>query len=170
MVDPTTALTGIATALSLLERVATLAKSVGDTKNKPGLAELEEKLNEARGKIGSITGMLAEQAAENYRLLQELHKAQEALKAAEKELENAVQFGGTLTYRENAYWTDKGDGPFCSGCWDSQKKATRLAKKGGICECPVCKHTYIVNKTGMFPPLPGVLGPSRGGDDDDDDS
>jgi len=162
MVDPAVAMAGIASGLTLLERVVTLAKSIGDTKNKQGLTELEEKLTEARGKIASITGTLAEQAADNYALQQELQKVKESVKEREK----AAKFAGTLVYRDNAYWTEKGDGPYCSGCWDGQQKGVRLAKKGLNHECPVCDASFIVNKSGMYPSRPGTLNPLAGDEDE----
>jgi hypothetical protein len=167
MDDIPAALTGIGQVLGLLKQMADLAKSVGDTKNKAGLSELQEKLVEAHGKIASITATLTEQAAENLRLIKELHQAQDDLKKTEQEFEDVLKFNGMLKYEKNAYWTEAGDGPYCSGCWDGTRKTVRLAKKGDSHECPVCENTYIVTKDGYYPYREGTLNPNRRGPDED---
>jgi len=50
-------------------------------------------------------------------------------------------------YKNGAYYSQNGDGPFCSACYDKDKKLIRLTKlptmiRLGNHYCPVCKGTY----------------------------
>ncbi|GAB3672233.1 hypothetical protein [Salinisphaera aquimarina] len=53
-----------------------------------------------------------------------------------------------LTFKEFAYYSEDGDGPFCPGCYDSDGKKVRLAKFSGAFKtfgshnCPVCKAAF----------------------------
>jgi hypothetical protein len=51
-------------------------------------------------------------------------------------------------YKNGAYYSQKGDGPFCSGCYDNGKKLMRLSetpssmRKMATHICPVCDKGY----------------------------
>lgn len=52
-----------------------------------------------------------------------------------------------LIFKNNSYWnTQKNgeEGPFCSACWDNNKKTIRLKKYGDVHQCPVCKNIYEI--------------------------
>jgi hypothetical protein len=64
-----------------------------------------------------------------------------------RELENNFKIKGDIFFENNAYWFNKKDGskegPFCSGCWDSQsKQLIHLHSRMDLPDawiCPVCK-------------------------------
>ncbi|MBP3546648.1 MAG: hypothetical protein J6K16_05925 [Alphaproteobacteria bacterium] len=46
-----------------------------------------------------------------------------------------------MYFEDNMYWdANKKDGPYCSKCWDDNKKAIHLHKYNGIYYCPVCNN------------------------------
>lgn len=68
------------------------------------------------------------------------------LKNQVAELQEQSRIKGELVFRDNSYWlpTDKNedDGPFCSKCWDDEKKLIRLHRhEGWQPRCPACE-TY----------------------------
>lgn len=78
----------------------------------------------------------------------ELMSENAELKERIKELEAQKAVEGTLEYNSNAYWIIKEDGfidgPFCSRCWDVEKKLVRLHVKrikdsARVTKCPNCK-------------------------------
>ena len=69
------------------------------------------------------------------------------LKERIKELESQKVTGDMLEFNNNAYWVKKEDGsvdgPFCSKCWDSEKKLVRMhvvniKEKAKAAKCPNC--------------------------------
>jgi len=54
----------------------------------------------------------------------------------------------SLIFKDYAYFTDLGDGPFCPGCYDSKGKSIRLSKLTkqfsvfGTHKCPSCDETF----------------------------
>ncbi len=49
-----------------------------------------------------------------------------------------------MHFKHNMYWNpDEKDGPYCSKCWDDNKKAIRLQKQNGEYYCPVCRKTVL---------------------------
>lgn len=61
-----------------------------------------------------------------------------------KDLREKLEIKDSLISERNMYWVmkkEKKDGPFCTNCWDSEKKLMRLHKSeshSGI-QCPKCK-------------------------------
>ena len=50
-----------------------------------------------------------------------------------------------LSFENNMYWVNTGskkEGPYCSKCWDENKKLVRLHTQDVDFDCPVC-HTFI---------------------------
>lgn len=62
-----------------------------------------------------------------------------------KHLKEELKLKDSLIFENNFYWTNnegKKDGPFCSCCWDSDKKTVRvLPLNQSYSECPKCKNT-----------------------------
>lgn len=58
------------------------------------------------------------------------------------------QHSAELTFKGFAYYAANGEGPFCPGCYDNNRKKVRLAKEAkafhvfGSHNCPVCKQHY----------------------------
>ena|SRR5688572_14429517 len=119
---------------------------------------------ETKGVLGDIVTLA--KMAKNLELMKKINELEERLLEGDREtramsqkitqLEDALNFKEALIYRDNAYWTAKGDGPYCSGCWDGKKIPMRLAKHGGIFKCPGpgCDQQYIINGTGSFQSRP----------------
>lgn len=56
-----------------------------------------------------------------------------------------------MHFKHNVYWNpDENDGPYCSKCWDHDKKAVRLLKQNKDYYCPVCKE-FVKNETVSTP-------------------
>ncbi len=52
-----------------------------------------------------------------------------------------------MYFEDNMYWdANKKDGPYCSKCWDDNKKAIRMQIRGADHYCPVCK-AYALETT-----------------------
>ena len=52
-----------------------------------------------------------------------------------------------MVFKDNMYWdNNKNDGPYCSKCWDENKKAIRLQTRGSDNYCPSCK-SYALKTT-----------------------
>lgn len=66
-----------------------------------------------------------------------------------KKLESELIFKDNLYYRKKEDGAE--DGPFCSKCWDDEKKMIRMVRKGGTNqhfynECPKCKNLIYERK------------------------
>jgi hypothetical protein len=105
-----------------------LAKAAGDT-------QLYEKIVE-------LTGMLNEAVADN-----------SALRAQVAELSETLRVKASLRFDGRAYWTGEGtgpeDGPYCSKCWDDERKLIRLHPHSGLEDdgmfgCPKCIKNITV--------------------------
>jgi len=113
-------------AISLIERIASLAKTINNI-------EVIELTNELRLEIATIKGTLADTVIENQRLKAQLQKAATSV--------------SEMTFRDGLYW--KGDdGPFCTACHDTKKASIRVTlmpfvfAQMGKYSCPVCSAHY----------------------------
>jgi hypothetical protein len=88
------------------------------------------------------------------------------LKARVRELADAAAFQGTLEFRDNMYYRRVGettDGPYCSKCWDAERKAVRLQTSAGEMWCPVCQRSAPSRRaTDWNEPLPRGRNPVTG--------
>ena len=51
-----------------------------------------------------------------------------------------------MHFEHNVYWnSNQNDGPYCSKCWDENKKAIRLQICDGEYYCPVC-NKYVIKE------------------------
>lgn len=84
----------------------------------------------------------------------EVQEENRVLKERILHLSEELKIKGNLRFGDKAYYLkiegSKEDGPFCSSCWDAQKKLIRLHKLIQRFWCPVCKN----------------FGPSTVGEDD----
>jgi hypothetical protein len=77
--------------------------------------------------------------------LLDMQKNLSDLENENKQLKNELQIKQNIRYEKNAYWMDK-DGPFCSNCWDYEKKLIRMPS-GEFTDfrvCPHCNKTYQI--------------------------
>ncbi len=70
------------------------------------------------------------------------------LEVENRDLKEKLEIKGKLRYEKNAYWfqEEKGhDGPFCSRCWDSDKKLIRMQPCGNPAyfDCPNCQNKGV---------------------------
>lgn len=61
-----------------------------------------------------------------------------------EELSKRVDYN--MVFENNSYWIKNEDGtkdgPFCSACWDNNKKAVRMKNGQGTYSCPVCQNSH----------------------------
>jgi len=70
------------------------------------------------------------------------------LESENKELNEKLKIQEVLVFNNNAYWIekdDKKDGPYCSCCWDDNKKIIRMQPCGNpaFYDCPKCKNKSV---------------------------
>lgn len=100
--------------LSNVKDIYTLIKRLGDQ-------ELVEKMADLRDEIFELR-------EENRNLKEKLSEREEY----------------NMNFEHNMYWnSDKKDGPYCSKCWDDNKKAIRLQKQNDEYYCPVCRRNVL---------------------------
>ena len=109
--------------LDVLKTAATVAKGSGKLELQGEILGVYEKLLEQQKKISD-------------------------LESENKELKEKLKITGSLKYENNAYWAvqdDKKDGPFCSCCWDNDKKTIRMQPCGNPAyfSCPKCKNQSV---------------------------
>ncbi|KYH35844.1 hypothetical protein CLTEP_02370 [Clostridium tepidiprofundi DSM 19306] len=84
----------------------------------------------------------------------ELIEENKEIKRCNEELREKLKIKENLEFENNMYWIkekDKTIGPFCTRCWDNEKKLLRLHKKddgwGTIyMECPECITKIVIEK------------------------
>lgn len=61
------------------------------------------------------------------------------------ELKEKLKIKGQLTFRNNAYWMDGDNEPFCSRCWEKEKIPIHLHPDGNPAYyyCPNCKAESV---------------------------
>ncbi|MBR2566588.1 MAG: hypothetical protein IKE29_18505 [Paenibacillus sp.] len=64
------------------------------------------------------------------------------LKAEVRELRDRFEIQEKLTFKNNKYWISNDEGPFCTKCWDVEKKLVRHQDLyNGYYTCPNCRMT-----------------------------
>ncbi|WP_323001804.1 hypothetical protein [Denitromonas sp.] len=130
-------LTAVSTVLSSIKAATDIAKIVRESgltleqaEYKLKLAELVEKLADAKLELASIQDVIDERDRQI------------------KELKEAAIVKGKLSFDPPYYWLvgENGlrDGPFCQQCYDSSAKLIRLTGFGnGYWECKTCNSNYM---------------------------
>ncbi len=97
--------------------------------------------------------------------LLEMQKRISDLETENKELKEKLKIQESLVFENNAYWIKKDgkkDGPYCSCCWDDDKKTIRMQPCGNkaFSSCPRCDNksiqidpNYRSPFTSMRPPI-----------------
>ena len=77
----------------------------------------------------------------------EIMEQDSKLRDENKDLREKLEIKGSLKYRNNAYWIEN-DGPYCTRCWDAEKKPIRLHPDGNPAyfHCPNCKAESVLVK------------------------
>lgn len=135
MADVLAAITG---TIALAKQVFELATVSKDVKAKEMVSELRLQLSDLRIKVA------------------ELQEENDALKRAAKKAADAP----VMVLKDGMYYTEAGDGPFCTTCHDSSGKNLRLVEQPqsirfmGRWRCGVCTTKYGgENGPGMAPRL-----------------
>lgn len=112
-------------ALQLVSRLREINRKIANSEFANALADLSIELSELKIQVASL---LEENDQLKRQLLQRPSEA--------------------LEFKGFAYYTRSGDGPFCSGCYDSHGKSIRLTRLSGPFtafgshSCPSCKESY----------------------------
>jgi len=108
------------------------------------------------GKVLQEAGKIEQyqQILEAQKELLEMQKEIQKLEKENRGLKEKLEIKENLEYddKNNVYWSKKGgeekDGPFCSRCWDVDKKLVRLHPTGieGSLICPQCEKRVSSRK------------------------
>jgi hypothetical protein len=105
------------------------------------LIEVNEKVKDADVKmlIADLSIQLAEAKISIAELLDKNRKLQEEIKTLKSEPCEA------LIFKDDVYFDNNGDGPFCPGCYDGKRQKHRILpvaapvhRKMGVHQCTVC--------------------------------
>ena len=89
---------------------------------------------------------------------EKLLEMQEKIRLQDEEirtLKEKLKIKENLVFEKDAYWIKRKDdpkeGPYCSACWDKNKKLIHLHHDGDFLFCPVCKigsdNKHIIERT-----------------------
>lgn len=82
------------------------------------------------------------------------------LRAENAKLKGQLDVTATLKYDRGAYWSmtgDSRDGPFCSRCWDVDRRLVRMHPTGFggyLYDCPACHESVKVESAPKMPTPP----------------
>lgn len=113
-----------------------------------GLKDAASVLKEA-GKIEQYRQILEVQEK-----LFEMQKRIAELEEENNKLQEQLQTKARLVPKDNMYYLEDGDGPFCTGCWDAEHSLVRLHtnKNFDSATCPKCKTIARPGKAVIVPP------------------
>lgn len=80
----------------------------------------------------------------------EMQKRITDLESENTSLKDKLGLQENLVYENNAYWIlgERKDGPFCSRCWEADKKTVHMkagVNNSSFATCPNCKHVVQTN-------------------------
>jgi chromosome segregation ATPase len=157
--DITNTIRGLSAGIDTIKKLAELAKKSQSVELREGILELKEQLLSAKEAVLEVKQELSAYKEENVALKNEnvaLKNENVALKNENTELkhqlENSQNKKDQVFFQDGVYFSIKedktNDGPFCTACFDKDKKRIRLGKmpKGmtiaGRYRCPVCHAIY----------------------------
>jgi hypothetical protein len=123
-------ITGLTSAIDIVKRLNLLNEKIKNADIKILIANLNIELANAKNNISELI-------IENQELKNEI------IELKNTKIEK-------LQFKDGAYYDSVGDGPFCSGCYDSKKSKIRLIdndpnfKFTGNYLCPVCGNMFNV--------------------------
>lgn len=102
------------------------------------------------GKILQEAGKIEQyqQILDAQQKLLEMQKSVDELTVENRTLKEKLETKGGLIFERNAYWIqvgEKKDGPYCTCCWDDEKKTIRMQPCGNPAyfSCPRCKNKNV---------------------------
>jgi hypothetical protein len=115
-----------------------------------GLEFFKELLNQAKKlKSTELIQLIGEAQEAFLQLRNENAELQDKVRSLDRELAELREHRNVpLEFNDNVYWkrdSDEGhyDGPYCSTCWDRDKKLIRLQFSDGYFACDSCKGPSI---------------------------
>jgi regulator of replication initiation timing len=117
-------------------------KKLTDLAVKSQNIELQEGILGLRSQLLEIKESLLEAKEQNFDLREENKELKQKI------LELETQTEEKTIVKEGVYYAESGDGPFCTGCFDSNKKKIRVSTLSdgfealGKYQCPTCKAVY----------------------------
>jgi regulator of replication initiation timing len=134
--DITTAVRGVSVGIDALKKLTELALKTKNIELQEGILSLREQLLEAKDVLLDAKEQISNYKHENAELKKEITKLKEQIANGAKDEEPKLTLG------RGGYLKENNDGPFCTGCYDNNKKLIRLKEPGAgmpIYMCPVCK-------------------------------
>jgi chromosome segregation ATPase len=143
--DITAAVRGVSASIDAVKKLADLAVKSQNLELREGILNLREQLLEAKDALLDAKQELSACKEENAALKAENTKLRQ-------ELEVIPSQANEIVYRDGAYFKNNAegrpvDGPFCTGCYDNNKKLIRLNQPimgTRILICPVCESSTSV--------------------------
>ena len=112
------------------------------------------------GKVLQEAGKIEQyqQILDAQQMLLEMQKQIAELETENRKLREEFEIKETLIPEGNLYWTEKAgkkEGPFCTCCWDSERKLVRLHTSpiSGRMFCPNCKTEAKGGAGHVFRPI-----------------
>ncbi len=110
----------------------------------------EIKDTQKRGEFMRIIGQLSIELAETQmRLAEQIQESignKQKIKTLEEEIEKLKNPASKVILKDKLYYKEDGDGDggFCTGCYDNNKKLIRVTQVLGLMahQCPVCKTVF----------------------------
>jgi len=143
--DITNTIRGLSAGIDTIKKLAELAKKSQSVELREGILELKEQLLSAKEAVLEVKQELSAYKEENIALKNENTELKH-------QLENSQNKKDQVFFQDGVYFSIKedqtNDGPFCTACFDKDKKRIRLSKmpKGmtiaGRYRCPVCHAIY----------------------------
>jgi phage terminase large subunit GpA-like protein len=111
-------------------------KEIADVLKKAGDIDLYRKIIHAEGEVIELT--------------RQLRTFEERV----AELESALKFSGTLTFKELYYLAEGDTVPYCPRCWEVDKRAVHMTNTntnqfGAFYQCPQCKCAVTDKKRAL---------------------
>jgi hypothetical protein len=65
-----------------------------------------------------------------------------------KQLKEALEIRGKLTFRKPAYYLEDDPEPYCPACWDDKRKLIHIMSLNKVSypHCPVCGTSYNISQ------------------------
>lgn len=143
--DITNTIRGLSLGIDTIKKLTELAKKSQSVELREGILELKEQLLIAKESVLEVKQELSTYKEENIALKNENTELKQ-------QLENSQNKNSQVIFKDGAYFllNENGthDGPFCTACYDKDKKTIRLSKVPKsmkdlcTCQCPVCHAIY----------------------------
>jgi chromosome segregation ATPase len=121
-----------------MKKLTELAFKTQNIELQEGILSLREKLAEAKEALLNAKEEITAYKEENAEIKQKI-------KTLEKELETLKNPEYKVIFKKGLYYKENGEGGYCTGCYDNNKKLINVIELPGgldMKRCPVCKAVY----------------------------